>query len=91
VVDLTVLAAFVAIGLRSARFGPMWVAGLQLTTTSVHFMMFVSPALPGAVFGAALAFWSHPILIVIAIGAWRTPLVERWRRASDIAARQAIT
>jgi hypothetical protein len=53
--------------------------------------MFVSPALPGAVFGAALAFWSYPILILVAIGAWRTPIVERWRNASDIAAWQAIS
>ncbi|NJC05169.1 hypothetical protein GGQ97_000962 [Sphingomonas kaistensis] len=90
-VDVLVLAAFLAIALRSDRFWPLWVAGLQLTTTSVHFLMILSPRLPGGIFGAALAFWSYPILFLIGIGAWRTPWIERWRAAPDIASRQAIT
>lgn len=90
-VDFAVLAAFVAIALRSTRFWPLWVAGLQLTTTFVHLLMVIAPALPGGVFGAALAFWSYPILLLIAIGAWRTPLIERWRSAGDIASPQGIT
>ena len=40
---------------------------------------------------AALAFWSYPILILIGIGAWRTPTVERWRSAHDVASLRAIT
>jgi hypothetical protein len=54
-------------------------------------MMMISPALPGMVFGTALAFWSYPILLLIAVGAWRTRLVEGWRTAGDIASRKAIT
>ncbi|UUR07611.1 hypothetical protein [Sphingomonas glaciei] len=91
VVDMGVLAAFLAIALRSTRFWPLWVAGLQLTTTSVHLLMLLSPQLPGGIFGAALAFWSYPILLLIGIGAWRTPLIEQWRAASDIASRRPIT
>jgi hypothetical protein len=79
-VDVGVLAAFVVIALRSARFWPLWVAGLQLTATSVHLLKLLHPDLMSFVVGAALAFWSYPILILIGIGAWRTAMVERWRR-----------
>lgn len=90
-VDLLVLAAFLAIALRSDRFWPLWVAGLQLTTTTVHLLMILSPKMPGGIFGYALAFWSYPILILIAVGTCRTPLIERWREDYDIASRRAIT
>lgn len=90
-VDSAVFAGFLAIALRSSRFWPMWVAGLQLTTVTVHLLMIIAPDLPGGVSLAALAFWSYPILILIAVGAWRTPTVERWRAAHDIASRRVIT
>jgi hypothetical protein len=78
-VDVAVLLAFLVIALRSTRFWPMWVAGLQLTATSVHLLKLLDPDLMSFVVGAALAFWSYPILVLIGIGAWRTSLVERWR------------
>ena len=90
-VDGAIFLAFLVIALRSERFWPIWVAGLQLTTVSVHLLMIFAPDLPGAIFGTALAFWSYPIILFIAIGAWRTPTIERWRAAHDIASRQAIT
>jgi hypothetical protein len=90
-VDTAVFLAFLLIALRSTRFWPMWVAALQLTTTSVHLLMIISPDLPGQIFGAALAVWSYPILLLIGIGAWRTPTVERWRLAQDVASTRAIT
>ena len=90
-VDAAVFAGFLVIALRSNRFWPMWVAGLQLTTVTIHLLMIVAPDLPGGVSLAALAFWSYPILILIGIGAWRTPTVERWRSAHDVASLRAIT
>ena len=78
-IDCFVFLSFVWIALRSDRFWPMWVAGLQLTATSVHLLKLLEPELMRFVFGAALAFWSYPILLLIGIGAWRTTLVERWR------------
>lgn len=91
IVDGAIFIAFLVIALRSERFWPMWVAALQLTTVVVHLLMILSPDLPGLIFGTALAFWSYPILLLIAIGTWRTPLVERWRAAHDIASQKAIT
>lgn len=79
-VDVGVLLAFLFIALRSSRYWPLWAAGLQLTATTVHLLKLINPDLLSFVFGAALAFWSYPILIVIALGAWRTDAIERWRR-----------
>lgn len=78
-VDLFVLAAFLAIALRSDRFWPMWVAGLQLTGTAVHLLKLLQPDLMPFVVGAALAFWSYPILLLVGIGAWRTAMIQQWR------------
>jgi hypothetical protein len=55
-IDLAVFLSFLAIALRSERYWPLWVAGLQLSAMTVHPMMIISPDLPGKVFGAALAF-----------------------------------
>lgn len=79
-VDVAVLLAFTAIALRSSRFWPLWVAGLQLTATSVHLLKLIEPDLMRFVFGAALAFWSYPILLLIAVGALRADLIDRWRQ-----------
>lgn len=91
IVDLGVLLSFLWIALRSDRYWPIWVTGLQLTATTIHPMMFLSPELVGRVFGAAVALWSYPILFIIAIGTVRTHLVERWRAEADIASGRLIT
>lgn len=70
-IDLAVLAAFVAIALRTSRFWPLWVAGLQLTTVTGHMFKLVDPTLVPIAYGASLASWSYPILLILAIGTWR--------------------
>jgi hypothetical protein len=70
-VDLAVLASFVFIALRSRRFWPLWVAGLQLTTSMAHLMKAIDETLLPIAYGAAIALWSYPILIILAIGTWR--------------------
>ena len=37
-IDIAVLACFVFVALRSSRFWPLWVAGLQLTSSMAHLM-----------------------------------------------------
>ena len=71
-VDVAVLAAFVAVALRSDRFWPLWVAGLQLTTSVAHFLKALDPNLVPMAYGAAVRFWSYPILIIVFVGAWRS-------------------
>ena len=71
-IDMAVLAAFVAIALVSSRFWPLWAAGFQLTVSMSHMMKAVDFALLPKVYAAAAIFWSYPILLVILVGTWRT-------------------
>jgi hypothetical protein len=71
-VDLGVLGVFVAIALQSSRFWPLWVAGLQLTTILGHILKAVQLSLLPLAYAGALRFWSYPILLILAIGTWRT-------------------
>jgi hypothetical protein len=70
-VDLAVLAGFIAVALRSRRFWPLWIAGLQLTTSIGHILKAVDQDLLPRAYGAALQFWSYPILIILVIGTYR--------------------
>jgi hypothetical protein len=70
-VDLATLAAFVAVALRSERFWPLWVSGLQLTSSVTHLLKLVDPSLMPFAYSAAEAVWSYPILIILAVGTWR--------------------
>jgi hypothetical protein len=71
-VDLGVLGVFVALALQSSRFWPLWVAGLQLTTILGHVLKAVQLSLLPLAYAGALRFWSYPILLILAIGTWRT-------------------
>ena len=71
-IDAAMLATFVAIALRSHRFWPLWVAGLQLTMSMSHLMKALQPDLFSRAYAAAAVFWSYPILLIILLGTWRT-------------------
>ena len=70
-IDLAMLAVFTAVALRSQRFWPLWVAGLQLTTSMAHLLKAVELDLLPLAYGAAMRFWSYPILLILVIGTWR--------------------
>jgi hypothetical protein len=70
-VDGAVLAAFVGVALVSDRFWPLWIAGLQLTTSLAHLLKAVQIDLMPQAYAAAARFWSYPILIILIIGTWR--------------------
>lgn len=72
VVDLLALAGFTAIALRSDRFWPLWVAGLQLTTILAHLFKVADLDLIPKVYAAAARFWVYPIFLIIFIGTWRS-------------------
>lgn len=72
VVDLAALAGFTAIALRSDRFWPLWVAGLQLTTTLAHLFRAVQFELVPQIYAVAARFWVYPIFLIIVIGTWRS-------------------
>jgi hypothetical protein len=70
-VDLGVLAAFVMVAVRSDRFWPLWVAGLQLTSSLAHLMKGINFELLPQAYAAATKIWSYPILLIIIVGTWR--------------------
>jgi hypothetical protein len=67
-----VLAAFVFVALRSDRFWPLWIAGLQLTMSISHLLKAIQPDLVPIAYAAAERFWSYPILAIIAVATWRS-------------------
>ena len=79
VIDLLVLIALVVVALRSDRFWPLWVAGLQLTISLSHVLKAIQPDLVPIAYAAAERFWSYPTLIILFIGAWR----QHQRRISE--------
>ena len=79
VIDLLVLMALVVVALRSDRFWPLWVAGLQLTISLSHVLKAIEPGLVPIAYAAAERFWSYPTLIILFIGAWR----QHQRRISE--------
>lgn len=70
-VDLMTLAAFTFVALTTDRFWPLWVSGLQLTTSMGHILKGLDVGLVPLAYAAALRFWSYPILIILALGTWR--------------------
>jgi hypothetical protein len=70
-VDLLTLLVFLFVALRSDRFWPLWVAGLQLTTSMSHLLNAADLGLVPQAYAAAVKFWSYPILLILAIGTWR--------------------
>ncbi|HWC56451.1 MAG TPA: hypothetical protein VG434_05725 [Sphingomicrobium sp.] len=70
-VDIITLGVFVFVALRSQRFWPLWVAGLQLTTSMSHMLKAVDLGLGPQAYAAAEKFWSYPILLILTIGTWR--------------------
>ena len=71
-VDVAALAGFTLVALRSERFWPLWVAGLQLTTLIAHALKAVQLDLMPQAYAAAARFWVYPIFAIIALGTWRS-------------------
>ena len=68
-----VLAALRCVALRSDRFWPLWVAGSAAHhAASAHLLKAIDRDLLPLAYAAALALWSYPILIILAIGTWRS-------------------
>jgi hypothetical protein len=72
VIDVLAFLAFTYAALISDRFWPLWVAGLQLTTSMGHVFKLIDSHLLPLAYAAALRFWAYPILIILAVGTWRS-------------------
>lgn len=85
VVDLVVLAGFLWVALRSDRFWPLWIAGLQLTAIFGHLLKLFDATLFSRAYGAALMFWAYPIVLILAIGTWRGHRRAQAQRDANVA------
>jgi hypothetical protein len=85
-VDLLTLMAFGFVALTSDRFWPLWVSGLQLTTSMGHLIKAAAGDLGSIAYAAALRFWSYPILIILAVAVWRSQRRARAARVQTISA-----
>ncbi len=75
------MLGFIFIALRTDRFWPLWVAGLQLTTLIAHIFKVADLDLIPQVYAAAARFWVYPIFLIIVIGTWRTHQRSRSKQA----------
>lgn len=79
-VDVAGLIGFVIVALRSQRFWPLWVAGLQLTSTMSHGLKLAHSDMIPRVYAAAERFWIYPIFLAIVIGTYRASRSRRMAR-----------
>jgi hypothetical protein len=70
VVDIATLVALLALALRADRFWPLWVAALQFIGAAAHAVKLVDPNVIRWAYAFALAFWSYPMLFLLALGTW---------------------
>ena len=82
-VDLAAFAGFLWVALRSERFWPLWIAGLQLTAILGHVLKAVDVHLFSRAYAAALVFWAYPMLLILAVGTWRS--ARRAQRENEAA------
>lgn len=78
-VDVALFVGFLVIALRSPRFWPLWVSGLQLTTIMGHVMKGLAEDLLPKAYAASLNFWAYPIVLILGVATWRS---QRRSRAS---------
>ncbi len=71
-VDILGFLGFTYAALISDRFWPLWVSGLQLTSSMGHLFKAIDTHLMPLAYAAALRFWAWPILIILALGTWRS-------------------
>lgn len=70
-VDTALLAALWWLAVRSTRWWPLFLAGLQLDAVACHWVRLLAPdILPRSYFNA-VAIWAYPMLFLLGVGAWR--------------------
>lgn len=71
IVDGATLVALLILALCAERFWILWLTALQAIATAGHAIKLVDPAGFPWAYAFALAFWSYPMLLLIALGTWR--------------------
>ena len=69
-VDVGALLGFLILALRAERWWPLWVTSLQAIGTTAHAVKLMDPEVIRWAYAFALAFWSYPMLFLLALGTW---------------------
>jgi hypothetical protein len=64
------LVALFALALSAERLWPLWVTALQLIGTAGHAAELASPEVIREAYAFVMAFWSYPMLALLAFGTW---------------------
>lgn len=67
-IDVALFAALVLISLKSQRYWPLWIAGLQLAAVSSHLGALLVPVFAERVYFVLQSLWSLPQLIILVFG-----------------------
>lgn len=70
-VDGAMLVAFLILALKSTRFWPVWMSGLQAVQAAAHLPKLADPELIYWAYGAAQALWSYPMMALLGAATWR--------------------
>ncbi len=68
-IDCLLLAALLAIALRSNRFWPLWASAFHSIAVVTHLAQMTVPRIVPIVYATVAEMWSYPVLISLAIGA----------------------
>ena len=71
VVDLAMLAGFVALALSAERYWTLWICSMQVVQVMSHIPKTIIPELLPQAYYVIVAFWAYPMLIVLTIGTYR--------------------
>lgn len=74
-IDLSLLALYVWIALRSLRYWPLFLAAFQLLAFVTHIIHAVDERVSGWAYLTAERIWSYLVLITIGIASWSA---RRW-------------
>lgn len=89
-VDLGVLAGFMALAIKANRFWPIWMSGMQGVQVLSHFAIAVNATVIPWAYWNAQTLWSYPMLVLLAAAtAWHRARLRTsgadpsWRRSSN--------
>jgi hypothetical protein len=89
-VDVAALVAFLVLALFAERLWPIWVTSLHAIGTAGHAVKLADPQVLGWAYHFALAFWSYPMLFLLALGTWnhqkrlaKRDVDKSWSNSSD--------
>lgn len=70
IVDTAALVAWGAIAYHANRFWPIWFTAMHAIAVAGHAVKMVEPDLMRWGYAFAIAFWSYPMLLLLAAGTW---------------------